>query len=191
MSDIYAAAHLTIVAAAGQDPSYGLPGVRSRFKTHHYRCETIELVHLAACPPPKSIDIANSLWHKRAWTFQEGYYSRRRLFFTDYQMLYICQSPDVSSESMDTRAWARGPLEDCLPAPSWDWDSYRTRRYFSAGCQFSTPMKMAMKQMQAYSARKLSYDSDALKAIRGALELHYSETRLKDYNWGVQSSYHV
>jgi hypothetical protein len=182
MSEIYAAAQLTIVAAAGKDPSHGLPGVRSGSRKPCFRCETIDIVHLhlAACPPPGTTDIANSVWHSRAWTFQEGYYSKKKLFFTDRQMVYICQSPHAHHESKYDRTSGRGPLEYSLPVP---------RAEFPFKSQWSSPLTRAMYQIQAYSQRKLSHDADALKAIRSALESQSLENHNVHHIWGIPLEY--
>ncbi|EDU42222.1 conserved hypothetical protein [Pyrenophora tritici-repentis Pt-1C-BFP] len=95
MSDIYGAAQLTIIAAAGEDPSYGLPGVGIRPTPQIYHFENINQIYLVTQPEigpsAPSIEASTSRWHSRAWTFQECFSSRRRLFFTDTAVFFICK----------------------------------------------------------------------------------------------------
>ncbi|PQE29489.1 hypothetical protein CJF32_00003262 [Rutstroemia sp. NJR-2017a WRK4] len=88
MDSIYKNSDFTIIAAAGSDPSYGLPGVsRSRLQQAVVRLGQLELVN------PGSIANAvlqRSRWSTRGWTFQEAYLSKRRIVFTDEQVYYEC-----------------------------------------------------------------------------------------------------
>jgi hypothetical protein len=90
MGEIYATAELTLVAAAGNDPTYGLPGVcpETRPLERHEQCGS---VYLLPAPYYSGLEeVAASKWASRAWTFQEFYHSRRRLIFTDHQVIFIC-----------------------------------------------------------------------------------------------------
>ncbi|KAA8627766.1 HET domain containing protein [Pyrenophora tritici-repentis] len=113
MSDIYGAAQLTIIAAAGEDPSYGLPGVGIRPTPQIYHFENINQIYLVTQPEigpsAPSIEASTSRWHSRAWTFQECFSSRRRLFFTDTAVFFICNS-GVGRELIDPIWNVRGAL---------------------------------------------------------------------------------
>lgn len=89
MDLIYQNAQVTIIACAGEDPTYGLPGIGYR-KRHPQACETVgkHLMISALCDPRESIE--NSTWRTRAWTLQEALLSKRRLVFTDHQVYYEC-----------------------------------------------------------------------------------------------------
>ncbi|KAF1951529.1 HET-domain-containing protein, partial [Byssothecium circinans] len=88
MGAIYYNAALTIVAAAGDDPTYGLAGVSHprNFSVHWGSVEGVILVDTTS---PMADKIGRSTWAQRAWTFQEGYLSRRRLFFTEDGVLFV------------------------------------------------------------------------------------------------------
>src|SRR5690242_1462165 len=95
MSSIYREAQLTIIAAAGSDPTHGLPGVESNLRDcrvgHH---ENIDSICLSALRLPSFTshkyvkDVLGSTWASRAWTYQEGMFSRRRLIFTERQVIF-------------------------------------------------------------------------------------------------------
>ena len=159
MGDVYASAQLTIIASVGTDPSHGLPGVthaRDPIPTLNYaRSGDLTLMNT----PKSGINhIETSVWASRAWTFQECFLSRRRLFFTEEQMVYICQETVATDErrvfglNFDRRKL--GHIQKMLPFPE-DIEAPR----LTAGESI----------IESYSARKLSFESDALDAITGAL----------------------
>ncbi|KAH6872527.1 hypothetical protein BKA58DRAFT_438633 [Alternaria rosae] len=90
MGLIYASAQITLVGAAGEDCTYGSPGVgRERNFTEistklGSTIWTLELVSAAS-------RIRRSKWSTRAWTLQEGYLTGRGLCFTDYEILFVCK----------------------------------------------------------------------------------------------------
>ncbi|KAH9207973.1 heterokaryon incompatibility, partial [Leptodontidium sp. 2 PMI_412] len=88
MGSIYRNSELTLIAAAGDDPSYGLPGVGKRHRTplasaqigHHFLRQARDISHV----------VWESRWHSRGWTYQEGILATRRLVFTDEQVYFEC-----------------------------------------------------------------------------------------------------
>ncbi|PSN63699.1 HET-domain-containing protein, partial [Corynespora cassiicola Philippines] len=89
MDRIYADAIVTIVAAAGEDPHYGLPGV-SRTHRHPQPSAVIGKQQLvSSLRSPRDV-IMSSKWASRGWTFQEAKLSRRAIFFTDDQIFFEC-----------------------------------------------------------------------------------------------------
>jgi hypothetical protein len=98
MGSIYRNSEFTIIAAAGSDPFYGLPGVsRSRLPQAAVRLGELQLVN------PGSVAasvIEECRWSTRGWTFQEAYLSKRRIVFTDEQVYYEC-SGMYSYESLN------------------------------------------------------------------------------------------
>lgn len=155
MSRIYGAAQFTIIAASGKDPSFGLPGVGVRLRHGiSSRCN-VDGIHLFVPQPWASTEVATSSWHSRAWTYQECFFSRRRLFFTGTQVLYLCNS-GKQSELPDIPDDRSPPIQECLP-----FGTVSSVRKFN---------NFAERQLMAYSRRVLSYDTDALNAIRSSLE---------------------
>lgn len=91
MHEIYGGAHVTIIAAAGNGPQHGLPGVD---QTRRIRPPPVTIgsrTLLATFPSPKLL-VEESKWHSRGWTFQEGLLSRRQLVFTDHQVFFHSDS---------------------------------------------------------------------------------------------------
>src|SRR5689334_17560621 len=89
MGLIYTTADLTIVAVAGENPSHGLPGVSSDRKSYG-AYESIGDLSLVAGPQSFIHEIRQSIWNSRAWTLQEAHFSKKRLCFTDCQVVFIC-----------------------------------------------------------------------------------------------------
>ncbi|PVH70530.1 HET-domain-containing protein, partial [Cadophora sp. DSE1049] len=88
MGHIYANAVFTIIAAAGTDPSHGLPGV-SCLRDRQPAIKIGDYTLVGVVNP--AFAISESKWNHRGWTFQEGLLSRRRLVFTQTQVYFQCQ----------------------------------------------------------------------------------------------------
>lgn len=85
MCDIYSGASITIIAAAGDGPDYGLPGVSKKRQPPRVRIGSRTI--FATLADPKTLT-DRSRWSTRGWTFQEGLLARRRLVFTDQQVYF-------------------------------------------------------------------------------------------------------
>jgi hypothetical protein len=91
MDTIYANAQLTIIAAAGDDPTFGLPGAGGRSRIPQPLVRVGEHL-IASTLPSLSFSLRETKWASRAWTYQEGLLSKRRLIFTDRQVAFECNS---------------------------------------------------------------------------------------------------
>ncbi|KUJ09378.1 HET-domain-containing protein, partial [Mollisia scopiformis] len=98
MDVIYANATITIIAAAGSDPDYGLPGVNGRMRKLRPNLKMRKL-NIYASLPQVYISVKKSKWATRGWTYQEGLLSKRRLIFTDEQVHFDCNSICCAEES--------------------------------------------------------------------------------------------
>jgi hypothetical protein len=68
MGEIYSAAQITIVAAAGKDSNHGLPGVRPASRGVAFSGEHIGPVHLMVYPGESvAREIFYTEWVRRAW----------------------------------------------------------------------------------------------------------------------------
>ncbi|KAH7085338.1 heterokaryon incompatibility protein-domain-containing protein [Paraphoma chrysanthemicola] len=153
MNSIYQAASVTIVAASGADSNFGLPGVSDRCRTPQM------LMHLdqtawALIKPSLEQPVLKSAWSTRAWTYQESFFSRRQLFFTDQQVLFECC--EMSCCELVDRPLGK--------ATKSEW--HITRR----GNGHMSPLhvrKVFPLHISSYTKRLLTYQSDVLRAMQG------------------------
>jgi hypothetical protein len=161
MAAIYACAQLTIVAAEGENPDHGLLHI-SRKPDPLLVSASLNLLQFVPFPDQSEAVAAlgTSIWASRAWTFQECYFSRRRLFFTGDQVVYIC------NDENDRR----------MPA-GWSPSQDRSVLISQDNCA------QAIRIIRAYSDRQLSYESDALAAIVSTLDALRGDTM--QHVWAV------
>lgn len=162
MDQIYSSAYLTIVAAAGQDAHTGLPGV-SRF--HRQRLQNLQFdgAHFVQLPRSGLPTIMSSHWASRGWTFQESCLAGRRLIFTEDQTMFLCNECFVT-ESMKPRIIRDGWV--------YIYFAHLIRRPIMHG----HTSHHLLQQLDEYSRRNISFESDSLNAFLGVL--HQWETRL-------------
>lgn len=178
MGEVYSAAALTIIAAAGKDASHGLPGL-SPIRRQPLKYEQIGKTYLYALPSLNGLKSAqDSVWASRAWTYQEGFLSRRRLIFVDQQVLYVCQKEFRYEDGPSLLLTESGEFaRDEAAQAGW------TPRTASISTSLPGPLGRAIKFVETYSSRSLRYDGDALKAISGALNTLRTEDTY--HIWGV------
>jgi len=166
MDLIYQNSEVTIVAAAGRDPNYGLPGVSERKRRRQAQAMIGSTVFTN---PLKSTDalIANSEWDGRAWTYQEGLLARRLLLFTDDQVYFQChymhcyeahQSLTEAQRSVSGKQTVQGIRPRISPATGVFPNRIDTGK--NSICQ----------RITEYSRRSLTRQSDRLNAFLGILE---------------------
>lgn len=105
----------------------------------------------------------SSDWAHRAWTFQEGYLSKRRLFFTDDMISYVCGEAITTDEAPEYNIPWTGN--------GWIFEGFlpQFRRFETESSQ--SPRKRNIETIiSAYSAQALTYDNDALKAFLGIFQ---------------------
>ncbi|KAI1804231.1 HET-domain-containing protein [Daldinia bambusicola] len=153
MDAIYANSEITIIAAAGDDENYGLPGVSTRQRTAQPTVRFGELNITWASRRPEQQVIA-SKWNTRGWTYQEGYLSRRRLIFLDEQVYFEC-SKGVFHES------------EHLPVEGYSPSSFEIALFSNP--YIRTGAAGFCYAVEQYSARELSCDSDALRGFAGII----------------------
>jgi hypothetical protein len=66
MDVIYSEASLVIIAAAGEDPTYGLPGVGSRSRTRQQSIKLRDYTLLQTFPEVDN-ELTASAWTSRGW----------------------------------------------------------------------------------------------------------------------------
>ncbi|KAK3953950.1 heterokaryon incompatibility protein-domain-containing protein [Pseudoneurospora amorphoporcata] len=164
MGAIYARSAITIIAAAGEDADYGLPGVGLRARNPQLRTDSASVCTGDRLPRPLMVyhrpkeDIESTLWSTRGWTYQEALLSKRRLVFTDNQVFFQCQRM-LCEESQMSSAGGSGRTEEpgkFVFPPAADFRNIET----------------AWARISEFVNRNLSFDRDALDAISGILNIY-------------------
>ncbi|KAI0532851.1 heterokaryon incompatibility protein-domain-containing protein [Xylaria digitata] len=190
MDSVYKNAALTIVAAAGADESYGLPGVSRPRPTRQvsFTRDGDNYTLTSTLPLPHSL-IANSKWATRGWTYQEAILSRRRLVFTDDQLYFECNSASCS-EGFDMS------FDDTFFGPRTSDDSFIRPSLFSLQQLGPTGLSGKAARLsnfftyvhcaEQYSKRTLSFDHDSLIAFSGIIRvLESTATFPVRHIWGI------
>lgn len=179
MHKIYRGAQLTIVAAAGNGPSHGLPGVSSQPRVQQPQVRFGSRLFLGTQHGPQEA-IEKTKWSTRAWTLQEALLSTRRLVFTDHQVYFQCNRMDCCE------AIAKS-LRSLYAADSKKMKTGNHAGYFAINGIGQEPFDV-WGRISEYSKRHLSYDSDALNGMMGILQT-FQETkwsrRRVSHLWGL------
>ena len=163
MDRIFGGAFLTICVLDGSTMFSGIPGIQRPFvgrfqviadtDTDRYICTYFSDIEDM---------FTHSDWQKRAWTFQEGELTVRRLCFSQEGVFLICKEEvfhdllelDESEVRVkghyDTGAMYQLALGFDLDATCWDFDTYA-------------------RLVASYSHRSMTFPSDAHNAIAGAI----------------------
>ena len=163
MGRIYSCSALTIIAAAGDGPDFGLPGVSTmpRLPQPSITWGNDELVYCVSRGGRK--EIQSSKWNSRGWTYQEGLLARKRLIFTERQVSFQCQAmhqaESIASQLDSVQAKAVFPL-------SVDFGVIFPKFQDLQRSKMSFPLRV-----NEFIRRDFTYDSDALDAFRGILAL--------------------
>lgn len=176
MDLVYTYAALTIIAASGDGPETGLPGVNGTSRVQQLQCRVQGKTLLSTLPMAPYL-LQTSKWHTRGWTFQEGLLSKRRLIFTNHQVLFECNTMHCSevlgvdldslhtkSEEFNYEAYGRGAFRNKVPG--------------------SEPAHY-MRYVSEFSTKELAYREDMLNAFQGILNAFQ---RAKDpvyHFWGI------
>jgi hypothetical protein len=168
MDQIYSRAHLTIVSCS-DDAEQGLPGV-GKSARHIYSPLWLgdRKVEYRFTP---ALSVASSRWIERGWTYQEGFFSRRKLFFTDAGVALWCKSmyyEESVSRSLKDTDEVRTDLFPLVPNKAMPVELIE-------GSQ-----RILWKIVQQYTEREITFESDALNACLGILN-HLGHKHL----WGV------
>lgn len=154
MDAVYGNAYLTICAADGPDANAGLTGLSgARTVTQQFEDYApgvrLMVAHLG------ETYIEDSVWNKRAWTFQERLLSRRCLIFTQGRIYFQCRSTTMSEDVISEDHEAGWSL-DLLNAPLQRMRELESRPLFV----YSTCVEM-------YTDRNLGRPDDIMAAFHG------------------------
>ncbi|PPQ95903.1 hypothetical protein CVT26_015589 [Gymnopilus dilepis] len=157
IEDIFSAAHLTIIAAAGSDCNAGLPGVRPGSRGTVQRIERISPNLRLSLRTQYQDSINDSLpYYRRAWQFQEEKFSKRSLIFIGGQAVFKCMENDQWREDV--------------------FVEHRDAKYGTPHRQ-SNPdvIEQCEEFIKVYSPLKLTFEADVYPAFSSAakfMKLH-------------------
>ncbi|KAK3293906.1 heterokaryon incompatibility protein-domain-containing protein [Chaetomium fimeti] len=170
MDRVYEGAYATIVAGAGPDANFGLPGVSSRPRTAQTVVQTPAMTVVGA-PRPLGRDLAWGDWIKRGWTYQEAVLSRRLIIFTELQAHFVCSAMTCSETvlaAVDDMHAGQGERPITL-LNSDLFHGQANRKVPRKPPGELTLFHQLLDHITVFSGRSLTFQSDALNAFRGIL----------------------
>ena len=170
MNLIYRRACLTIIAAAGDGPHHGIPGVKTNMRRHQFLDIKLGSARLLPLPTIEEAEnaIIQSKWNTRGWTYQEAVLSKKRLFFTDTFCLF--DHPFMSGA--------------CFEGPG------RQFKVFPNHADWSQEVSGLLQDHASnYCRRFLSYETDTLDAFRGILTQLTWMANNRPYFYGLPLPY--
>ncbi|KAH7175045.1 uncharacterized protein B0J16DRAFT_388872 [Fusarium flagelliforme] len=178
MHTIYNQATVTIVAAAGESSSYGLPGVGQCSRKIPNK---ISLNGTTWKPYTNLLgfQLGNSKWLTRGWTYQEAVFSRRCVIFADDQVFFQCGTMSCAEELMEDFDNCiidfehRGRMFECI--------SDKDKGLSQSTLRSST----FMADLKAFSEREMTYDSDVLRAMDGVFSFYAQLQPPVEQYWGL------
>lgn len=183
MDSIYARADITIIAAAGRDQHYGLPGVRNTTRNEQPRIRVGGVQLVSTMGDPRRL-IRESTWSTRGWTYQEAVLSRRRLVFTDTMVYFECEQMNCCESIEFDLNWVRHPGRA-------RFHPFLRPGLFSGSpcdpgfCSFdrhdtSTVWDIGQGHMHIlnYASRCLTFETDTLKAFSGIMRHMYRTNKM-------------
>ncbi|KEY74507.1 hypothetical protein S7711_10023 [Stachybotrys chartarum IBT 7711] len=185
MDQIYHGADLTIVAAAGDNANFGLPGVGTTKRKKQQVVELERCTILSTGPDPV-YETKQSSWASRGWTFQEASLSRRRLIFTEHQSWFECgqaswmeslgglEHTTITEQAQVSPMKVLGP--SCYRLLLTIPERPSAAVFSPSDPEISTCLDQFFRVVEEYSKRQLAFDNDALNAIAGICG-HFQKSR--------------
>lgn len=189
MDLIYQNAELTIIAAAGDGPQYGLPGINTRSRRAQRTC-TIGNFDIIQTMRHPHRTIQSSKWSSRGWTFQEAALSRRNLVFTDDQVYFECNAMNCHESLLSN-------LDELHVEDKSEFVYYCQAGLFGlntlhkyghvheSNLTAADNLVVFMGLVEKYTARDLTYDTDSLKAFTGVIHRFETAETAVNQIWGV------
>lgn len=156
MDRIYRGADLTVIAASRQN---GLPGVGTTPRTPQKVVQFSDGLTLFVMPSIVREKVI-SPWSFRGWTYQEEVFSRRRLYFTNHEMLFECNGYLTCWEGIQDPS-----VDNATKIP----DFHRLSFGMSREGHLKWTLSMYYSRVSSFTRRYLSYESDTLDAFRGVM----------------------
>jgi hypothetical protein len=146
MDKVYRGAELTIIAAAGKNPNHGLPGVNGTSRRRRIEFQKGNSSFVMTRTPWDHV--AYSTWNRCGWTYQEVLLSPRRLYFTNWEILFECQSLSAQERTSEDATHDSTVY-------SWQLSDRSFREIYY--------------QINEYRYRALTYPEDAIRGIEAIL----------------------
>ncbi|KAF5637781.1 heterokaryon incompatibility (HET) domain protein [Fusarium sp. NRRL 52700] len=168
MDMVYNLATVTLIAACGKNANFGLPGVSSTSRQEQPVIDSDGQTYVTFDTQLEA-RIKRSPWWSRAWTYQEGIFSTRCLFFTETEVYFECNT-----------SWTH----ESLP-----YDLYNFNDRGSCGIYCGAPNSQLAagldQHLVAISQRQLTYQSDALNTLGGVFRtFSYMSIPIRHF-WGI------
>ncbi|KAG6041336.1 hypothetical protein E4U41_004866 [Claviceps citrina] len=182
MDEIYEGAIVTIIAAHGDGAMDGLPGVGSttRQKQPTYKFTDGNVTLVSSLRDPR-IDIKNSTWFTRGWTYQEGLLARRRLIFTERQMYWECDGmscPETlilplatyyDREQEKMCDFVRPGLFNGVSYMDGSWEAWKRLPQTAEEPSTLSIFRESDTHITQCTKRSLTFDEDSLDAFAGII----------------------
>ncbi|KAF3811753.1 hypothetical protein GCG54_00014504 [Colletotrichum gloeosporioides] len=184
MDSIYHNAELTIIAAAGSDPTYGLPGIGNKHRQPHPTLVIRDINIVSTLRHPEKA-IQSSKWSTRGWTLQEAVLSRRRLVFTDDQVYFECNamncqeslSPSLERFHVKNKSKFRNVMRAGIFGRGDLYEQYGM--FDEATISPTRNLSRFTEIVRRYTARDLTKDEDSLRALCGIVrEFETSQSQI-------------
>ncbi|KAI4641427.1 uncharacterized protein J4E78_010399 [Alternaria triticimaculans] len=169
---IYANAFVTIVVANKDNANGGITGYNTHSTDRTPPGKVINYPNfvLGIVEEPQLAAVAALPWRSRAWTLQEGFFSRRALIIDDRICLKCVE--DFSEEgsdfgfklSINLSVRMRGLVPTLCQASPSEWEPYWLEYSLAA---------------RSFAPRALSYDQDSIKAFSGVINYYTSLDKLQ------------
>lgn len=180
MDEIFEGAVITIIAVHGQDAAQGLPGIGTtrRPEQPKYRFADGNVTLVSSLRDPR-LDIQDSVWYTRGWTYQEGLLARRRLIFTGQQMYWECEGMscpetlvlplatyyDREQEKMGD--FVRPGLFNGVSFMDGSWEVWKKMPQTTEEPSTLSIFRQSDQHIVQYTRRRLTDDRDSLNAFLG------------------------
>lgn len=162
MGHIYRHGFLCIVAAAGEDAGYGLPGVSTRARKKYTHPIARVGDHILWRHKHQNYLVSESKWANRAWTYQEAIFSFSWLAFTDDQVYFRTANSGLYQRPL----WR----ESCEMSPNGVEFNSNIAGLGIMADDMHVNTGAVHTRLAEFTSRGLTYQSDAINAILGILE---------------------
>lgn len=184
MDTIYSSAYLTVILALNERGGKGIPGFRDCPRRSSIWHPPRGAMFFGRGVNPNGMRTVNSsLWNNRGWTFQERVLSRRRLFITEFQVLFECSSAQAHEEL--TYCSPHPPMPSFLDPLRFifkreemreeehfrTFPGYTSKELVRDQLDYNSRTTMNLltycSWIKDYTSRHLSFESDIMNAFEG------------------------